>query len=668
MVDAGNTLLTALRIGNLSSPRIFRDFVGTNDLADVYRFNLTRDSLFNLSLTGLGDDIAVGLIVDSNSNGVWDRNEDIVTVGDGDGYSTTNRAISKQLATGNYFVWVFPDREEYNSNYTLSLSARPLLQNPPIDPGNTLNTGLRLGNLVGSRRFTNLVGTTDLADVYRFNLTSDSQFNLTLGNLNDDIAVGLIVDSNGNGLWDRNEDIVTLGDGDGYSTSDRAISKQLAAGTYFVWVFPDREEYNSSYSLSLSARSLVQTPSIDPGNTLNTGLRVGNLSAPRTFTNVVGTTDQADVYRFNLTRNSFVNVRLTNLNDDIAVALILDRNNNGLWDRNEDIVRLGDGDGFSTSDRVINQSLGAGTYFVQVFPDREQYNSSYKLAMSARVATPSNFDDYLSGTFNNDTLNGLGGNDYLFGEAGNDLMNGGLGNDTLLGDFDNDILFGNAGNDSLVGGAGSDRMIGGIGNDAYSVGSPTDVVVETSTLPGEIDSVASVISYRLGANVERLFLIGNASISGIGNNSNNTIQGNAGNNLISGGNGDDLLGGLAGNDTLVGGLGDDTLIGGAGSDRFLFSSRTQGVDRITDFNPVNDFIAISARGFGGGLVGGRTLAPSQFRLGTAALDANDRFIYNRTSGGLFFDADGSGTAFARVAIVTLTPGVALTSADIFVSA
>ncbi|NJK50199.1 calcium-binding protein [Candidatus Gracilibacteria bacterium] len=787
MVDPGNTNSTALRIGNLSTLRTFTDIVGTNDLADVYQFNVTRDSLFNLALRGLRDDIAVSLVYDLDNDGVWDSGEDIVTVGDFDGDTVSDRLINTELSAGSYFVWVFPDRDDDNSSYNLSLSARALAQNPVADPGNTLSTALNIGNLSTLRTFTNLVGTADQADVYRFNVTRDSLFNLALRGLRDDIAVSLVYDLDNDGVWDSGEDILTVGDFDGDTVSDRLINTELAAGSYFVWVFPDREQDNSSYNLSLSARALTQNPVVDPGETLDRALNIGNLSAPRIFTNLVGTADQADVYRFNIRRDGFFNLRLTNLKDDIAVSLIADTNNNGVFDNGEAIVTLGDFDGDTVSDRIINQALSAGTYFVWVFPDREQDNSSYKLEISSRVATPSNFDDYIVGTFNNNAINGLGGNDYLFGEAGNDNITGATGNDTLLGDFDNDTLDGGTGNDILLGGAGSDRMVGGVGNDNYYVDSRADVVVETSTLPAEIDSVYSSVSYSLGANTEKLFLISTASINGTGNSRNNLIQGNAGNNLLNGGTGNDtligtlgndtLIGsfgndvltggvgsdilnggvgndtmigsvgndiygvnsradvviensvfpteidsvyssisyslganlerlfltgtaaingtgnnrnnliqgnagnnlinagigndtliGAAGNDTLVGSFGNDVLAGGVGSDRFIFQSPNQKADRITDFNPVNDLILVSARGFGGGLVGGRALAPSQFRLGAVAADANDRFIYNRTNGVLFFDGDGSGDTLTRIAIASLTPGVALTSADIFVSA
>jgi Ca2+-binding RTX toxin-like protein len=805
MVDPGNTLSTALRIGNLSSLQTFTDFVGGNDSVDAYRFNLTGDSLFNLTLGGLRGDIAVSLVFDANNNGVFDSSENIVTLGDFDGDSLENRVINRDLAAGTYFVWLFPDNTDDSGSYNLSLSARSLVQNPVVDPGETFSTAFNIGNLSSRRTFTNLAGTADIVDAYRFNLTRDSRFNLTLGELRGDIAVSLVFDANNNGLFDSSENIVTLGDFDGDSLEDRIINRDLAAGTYFVWLFPDNTDDNGRYNLSLSARSLVQNPVVDPGETLNTAFNIGNLSAPRSFTNLAGTADPVDAYRFNLTRNSFVNVSLTDLNGDIAVALVADANNNGVFDSGEALETLGDFDGDSLEDRIINEELAAGTYFVWLFPDNTDDNGSYNLELSARVTTSSGFDDYIVGTFNNDAINGFGGNDYLFGEAGNDRLTGGLGSDTLLGDFDNDTLDGGAGSDILNGGAGSDRMVGGVGNDIYYVNSRTDVVVETSTLPGEIDSVYSSvsyglvanverifltgtagssitgnsknnfiqgnggnnlinagngndfingkerndtlvgslgndtlvgslgndilnggagsdrmvggvgndvylvdsradvvvetstllreidsvyssISYELGANVERLFLTGTAGIDGTGNRKNNFIQGNGGNNLINAGNGNDFLNGQAQNDILIGGLGNDTLVGsvgndsliggsdndtltgGAGSDRFVFQSRNERVDRITDFNSAQDSILVSATGFGGGLVRGNPLAASQFRLGTAALDANDRFIYNRSSGVLSFDADGTGTAFTRIAIASLIPGVALTSADIFVTA
>lgn len=152
----------------------------------------------------------------------------------------------------------------------------------------------------------------------------------------------------------------------------------------------------------------------------------------------------------------------------------------------------------------------------------------------------------------------------------------------------------------------------------------------------------------------------NATIGGnestIASNSD-PLQGTANNDSLSGG---------ADNDILVGGMGSDTLTGGAGADRFVFQSAKEGIDRITDFSTADDTILISAAGFGGGLTADATLAASQFTVGTAATDADDRFIYNNADGSLFFDSDGTGSS-AEVQIATLNGLPSLTNTDITVT-
>ena len=171
--------------------------------------------------------------------------------------------------------------------------------------------------------------------------------------------------------------------------------------------------------------------------------------------------------------------------------------------------------------------------------------------------------------------------------TGNALANkitGNAGNNALSGDAGNDTLTGNDGNDTLTGGAGADSMDGGKGKDTYFVDDVGDKISEKGPA-GEDDSVASSITYTLGANLEILGLTFAANIDGTGNALDNSISGNSGNNVLSGltGNdfivgqgGDDLL--LAGDgfDTLVPGSGADTLVGGAGVDQYLMSKSAFG--------------------------------------------------------------------------------------------
>ncbi|MDR6916417.1 Ca2+-binding RTX toxin-like protein [Pseudomonas sp. 3296] len=207
----------------------------------------------------------------------------------------------------------------------------------------------------------------------------------------------------------------------------------------------------------------------------------------------------------------------------------------------------------------------------------------------------------------NNTLIGNAGNNVLDGTGGADTMDGGAGNDTYLVDNYGDTviergtslteidtvlswvnyslganvenltllgaesisvagnelsntLIGNIGNNILDGRGGADIMDGGAGNDIYLVDNIGDTVIEHSTSLSEIDTVLASISYSLSANIENLTLLGAESISGVGNELNNTLTGNAGNNVLDGMGGVDIMDGGAGNDMyLVDNIGDTVI-------------------------------------------------------------------------------------------------------------
>lgn len=225
-------------------------------------------------------------------------------------------------------------------------------------------------------------------------------------------------------------------------------------------------------------------------------------------------------------------------------------------------------------------------------------------------------------------------------------------NDNLTGDTGNNILRGGGGNDILRGWNGADTLIGNTGNDSYYIENSGDTVIEKQN-EGK-DSVFSNLTFLLPANVEILTLTGASAINGTGNNLNNDITGNSAANQLKGN---------AGNDTLDGGLGTNQLTGGLGNDVFKFTSKGH-IDKITDYNVANDTIQIENAVFKA-LTSTGILAAGQFRVGNQAQDSNDFIIYNKVTGALLYDADGSG-AGAMVQIATLGAGLALTNADIVV--
>jgi Leucine-rich repeat (LRR) protein len=152
-----------------------------------------------------------------------------------------------------------------------------------------------------------------------------------------------------------------------------------------------------------------------------------------------------------------------------------------------------------------------------------------------------------------------------------------------------------------------------------------------------------------------------------GGKGNDVVSGDAGNDLLFGGKANDTLVGGGGNDILIGGVGSDRITTGTGNDQVGFTSLTSSktADTITDFNVKADMLVLSAQAFGGSLVVGQTIRAEEFYIGTKAIGAEDRFIYNRKTGDLLFDADGSGAGKA-IAFAHLKAGLNLSNQNILV--
>ena len=330
--------------------------------------------------------------------------------------------------------------------------------------------------------------------------------------------------------------------------------------------------------------------------------------------------------------------------------------------------------------------------------------------------------DVIFGQGGDDNLSGLGGNDSLDGSAGNDTLNGGKGadvltggdgsdsyyvdnagdavietdsatgvdavnsylgayrlganvengnilntsaagltgnslNNSLSGNAGNNILSAGAGDDTLNGGKGADRLIGGDGSDTYYVDNAGDAVVETNVnaSSGGVDTVNSYIyAYTLGPHVENGTIQVAITAALTGNNLSNILVGNSGRN------------------SLNGGAGNDTLTGGAGADSFVFNTSLNAAtnnDLITDFNTADDAILLENGIMAGlGLAAGR-LPAAEFRSGivNVAAEADDRIIYNTSTGALYYDADGAGgRAAVHIATIGVFSHAPLSSADFVV--
>jgi len=122
-----------------------------------------------------------------------------------------------------------------------------------------------------------------------------------------------------------------------------------------------------------------------------------------------------------------------------------------------------------------------------------------------------------------------------------------------------------------------------------------------------------------------------------GNGGNDSLLGGDGSETVRGGAGNDYISGNTGSDWVEGGLGNDEVRGGSGQDSIAFHEYgAQNADLLSDFDAGWDNIQLDGSIFTN-LGGDGRLAVGDPRFysapgATAAHDADDRLIYNSTTG------------------------------------
>ena len=199
----------------------------------------------------------------------------------------------------------------------------------------------------------------------------------------------------------------------------------------------------------------------------------------------------------------------------------------------------------------------------------------------------------------------------------------------------------------------SGQIVGG--NDSvYVFGSGSLTFRNTGSLDGSVyeESGISTTFTNAGA-VQGDVTLGNAG--NIFNGRGGSVDG-----TITGGSSADTI--VAGDDgeTINGGAGHDKLYAGAGADTFAFTSYSSpDYDHIAKFNVAQDTIQLDSTVF-------THLAADTtpvFSIASAPTSATDLLYYNSSTGGLYYDPDGSGTKYHGYAVAVLDKGLALTASN-----
>lgn len=230
-------------------------------------------------------------------------------------------------------------------------------------------------------------------------------------------------------------------------------------------------------------------------------------------------------------------------------------------------------------------------------------------------------DDTLTGTDSTDYISGGADDDMLSGLAGNDKIDAGTGNDTVDGGDGDDTIVGLAGNDYLDGGAGADILEGGLGKDTLegSAGDADTFVFRAATDMGALNFDV-IVGFESGTDHIQLgkallpttmYLVKDA----VGADGINEVYTAAGKTLVD----------------------------------------------VQDAAGTKVTIAKNADVAGAWFRSDLTVSTSGFV--SAGLGAEDRVVYDATTGTLWYDADGkSSTAAVKIAVLDGAP--ALTASDI----
>ncbi|KFG69740.1 calcium-binding protein [Microvirga sp. BSC39] len=295
----------------------------------------------------------------------------------------------------------------------------------------------------------------------------------------------------------------------------------------------------------------------------------------------------------------------------------------------------------------------------------------------------------------NDTFRGGAAWETIVGGAGDDLIDGGsgdadavqfLGNgniavdlrisgpqdtgegrDTLI-DIEQaytgngaDRLTGNSGDNGFHAGGGNDTLDGGLRNDTIWGGDGIDTLAFSGSTAATVDLGLVLTPQNTGYGLDVLYQIENVS----GGSGADRLTGDGGANVLAGNGGKDRLSGGDGDDTLTGGAGNDILTGGAGRDVFVFdAARSKNVDTIGNYAVADDTIHLQNSVYTKIGASG-VLASKAFWSGKKAHDASDRIIYDKGTGALYYDADGTGKA-AQIKIGQLTKNLKMSAAEFFV--
>ncbi|QDU82216.1 hypothetical protein Pla110_39710 [Polystyrenella longa] len=379
-MDPGGDLDSLYDIGLLTSGFQTQGSVGVDgyghyDTEDVFRFVINQDSSVRLKMIGHNDSVSFTLFHDKSGDGIYDSNERVES-----NIVSGQETMVENVPAGEYFIRISSVYTTHDRDYSFDLSHTPIPGLAP-DPGETIAEATDLGVLNSPQALYQIMGGSDISDIYRLDLQNHSQLTVNLSGHDEALSLKLYEDINQNGVLETAERLENWS-----SDSSLVMTEALSSGTYFVEVAPRWEYSNSLYNIEFSQNPL-DIPVTDPGDNIATAVNLGILNSPLSASHVLGGSDEMEVYRFEITNDASVTVDIDGITEQVNFYLYQNSNSNTLLENFEDLEYL-----TPSSPTSIVTDLPKGVYYIVLTPRWDYSNTAFTLNLSQNPLTVSPVD------------------------------------------------------------------------------------------------------------------------------------------------------------------------------------------------------------------------------------------------------------------------------------
>ncbi|TVQ45490.1 MAG: hypothetical protein EA365_07420, partial [Gloeocapsa sp. DLM2.Bin57] len=310
-----------------------------------------------------GGRVDLELYQDSNNNGRLDRDDQRIDRSNTSG----NQSLNNRLAQGTYFTHVGLgrlNRGEDELNYEIEIDTNSNNNSrPPLlfeEKATNYEVEFRRGSY-SNESF--LIPNEFEHDIYTFELTRRTNVDIDVFPNGGRVDLELYQDSNNNGRLDRDDQRIDRSN----TSGNQSLNNRLAQGTYFTHVGLGRlnrgeDELNYEIEIDTNSNNNSRPPLLfeEKATNYEVEFRRGSYSnesflIPNEF--------EHDIYKIELNSREQIRISARPFNGSVTLELYQDDNNNGVLDRDDDLIETSD---HQRGREVLTDTVPRGTYFAHV--------------------------------------------------------------------------------------------------------------------------------------------------------------------------------------------------------------------------------------------------------------------------------------------------------------